>query len=88
MAGYFSIQPVLERWDRAEQEEQKLKKAFEDKAFVANIGEYKLQMLEMEQSFESILKQLPRDTDMSGYYDISLAALITSELRVISPFSS
>ena len=89
VGGYMMmVQPTIDRLDREVREESKLKKAFEDKAFqVANLDEYKSQMAEMEQSFETILKQLPRDTEVPGLIDdISLAALNSGlELKRISP---
>lgn len=89
VAGYFfMLQPTSERLDRTVREEAKLKTDYENKAFqVANLEEYKTQMVEMEQSFESILKQLPRDTEVPGLIDdISLAALNNGlELKVITP---
>jgi type IV pilus assembly protein PilO len=74
--------------EREVKQETQLKRDFEDKAFqVANLEEYKAQMVEMEQSFESILKQLPRDTEVPGLIDdISLAAINNGlDLKVISP---
>ena len=89
VGGYFfMVQPTIEKLDRAVKEESKLKKDYENKAFqVANLEEYKAQMMDMEQSFESILKQLPRDTEVPGLIDdISLAALNNGlDLKVISP---
>jgi len=89
VGGYFfMVQPTIEKLDRAVREESQLKKDYENKAFqVANLEEYKAQMADMEQSFESILKQLPRDTEVPGLIDdISLAALnIGLDLKVISP---
>lgn len=89
VGGYFfMVQPTIERLDRAVREESQLKKDYENKAFqVANLDEYKAQMTDMEQSFDSILKQLPRDTEVPGLIDdISLAALNNGlELKVISP---
>ena len=82
------VQPTIEKLDRAVREESQLKKDYENKAFqVANLEEYKAQMADMEQSFESILKQLPRDTEVPGLIDdISLAALNNGlDLKVISP---
>ncbi|WP_419811903.1 type 4a pilus biogenesis protein PilO [Bacterioplanoides sp.] len=57
--------------------EEKLKADFERKAFRgANLDAYKEQMIEMEQSFGSLLKQLPRETEVPGLIDdISSAAL-------------
>lgn len=57
--------------------EEQLKADFERKAFRgANLDAYKEQMVEMEQSFGSLLKQLPRETEVPGLIDdISSAAL-------------
>lgn len=89
IGGYFMmLEPMQQRLSREVRQESQLKKDFENKAFqVANLEDYKSQMLEMEQSFESILKQLPRDTEVPGLIDdISLAALNNGlDLKVISP---
>ena len=89
IAGYFlMLDPKNAKLEKAEKREEQLKRDYEKKAFqVANLDEYKAQMLEMEESFESILKQLPRDTEVPGLIDdISLAALNNGlELKVISP---
>lgn len=57
--------------------EQQLKESFERKAFKgANLDAYKNQMAEMEESFGTLLKQLPRETEVPGLIDdISSAAL-------------
>jgi type IV pilus assembly protein PilO len=89
IGGYFMmLEPMQKKLSREIKQETQLKKDFENKAFqVANLEDYKAQMLEMEQSFESILKQLPRDTEVPGLIDdISLAALNNGlDLKVISP---
>jgi type IV pilus assembly protein PilO len=89
VGGYFMmLEPMRQKLTREIKQETQLKKDFENKAFqVANLDEYKAQMVEMEQSFESILKQLPRDTEVPGLIDdISLAALNNGlDLKVISP---
>lgn len=89
VGGYFMmIEPAQQKLNREVRQETQLKKEFEDKAFqVANLEDYKEQMIEMEKSFESILKQLPRDTEVPGLIDdISLAALNNGlDLKVISP---
>ncbi len=89
VGGYFMmLEPMQLKLNRESKKEVQLKKDFENKAFqVANIDEYREQMIEMEQSFESILKQLPRDTEVPGLIDdISLAALNNGlDLKVISP---
>jgi len=89
VGGYFMmLEPMQIKLNRESKQEVQLKKDFENKAFqVANLDEYRAQMVEMEQSFESILKQLPRDTEVPGLIDdISLAALDNGlDLKVISP---
>ncbi|CCK77814.1 Type 4 pilus biogenesis protein [Oleispira antarctica RB-8] len=89
VGGYFMmLEPMSEKLTREIKQETQLKKDFENKAFqVANLNEYKAQMVEMEQSFESILKQLPRDSEVPGLIDdISLAALNNGlDLKMISP---
>ncbi len=91
VGGYFMmLEPMQVKLNRESKKEVQLKKDFENKAFqVANLDEYREQMIEMEQSFESILKQLPRDTEVPGLIDdISLAALNNGlDLKVISPQS-
>ena len=89
VGGYFMmLEPLSQKLTREIKQESQLKKDFENKAFqVANLEEYKAQMVEMEHNFESILKQLPRDTEVPGLIDdISLAALNNGlDLKVISP---
>lgn len=89
VGGYFvMLEPMSQKLSKEIKQETQLKKDYENKAFqVANLDEYKAQMIEMEQSFESILKQLPRDTEVPGLIDdISLAALNNGlDLKVISP---
>jgi type IV pilus assembly protein PilO len=89
IGGYFMmLEPMQKKLNREISQEAQLKRDFENKAFqVANLEDYKDQMLEMEQSFDSILKQLPRDTEVPGLIDdISLAALNNGlDLKVISP---
>ena len=89
IGGYFMmLEPMQVQLSRESKQEVQLKRDFENKAFqVANLAEYKDQMIEMEQSFESILKQLPRDTEVPGLIDdISLAALNNGlDLKMISP---
>jgi len=89
IGGYIMmLEPMRLKLEREVKQETQLKRDFENKAFqVANLEEYKVQMVEMEQSFESILKQLPRDTEVPGLIDdISLAAINNGlDLKVISP---
>lgn len=89
VGGYFyMLEPMQQKLNREINQESQLKKDFENKAFqAANLEAYKAQMVEMEESFKSILKQLPRDTEVPGLIDdISLSALNNGlDLKVISP---
>ena len=85
---FLMIQEDMLSLDREQKKEVALKKDFEAKAFrVANLAEYKSQMAEMEFSFGSLLKQLPRDTEVPGLIDdISAAALNAGlQLNAIDP---
>lgn len=66
--GYwFLIQDQITQLDQVASKESELKQQFETKAYkVANLAAYKLQMLEMEESFGALLKQLPTDTEVPG----------------------
>lgn len=89
VAGFFfMIDDNRVSLSAAEQREIQLKQEFERKAFRgANLNEYKAQMVEMEDSFGSLLKQLPRDTEVPGLVDdISSAALGAGlKLNAIDP---
>ena len=85
---FLMVQEDTLALDREHKKEVALKKDFESKAFrVANLAEYKAQMTEMEFSFGSLLKQLPRDTEVPGLIDdISAAALNAGlQLNAIDP---
>jgi len=85
---FLMVQEDTLALDREHKKEVALKKDFESKAFrVANLAEYKAQMAEMEFSFGSLLKQLPRDTEVPGLIDdISAAALNAGlQLNAIDP---
>ncbi|PHR99216.1 MAG: pilus assembly protein PilP [Oceanobacter sp.] len=87
--GYFVfIQKEEAKLERLSSMEVSLKKDFETKAFrVANLDEYRTQMIEMETRFGSLLKQLPKDTEVPGLIDdISTAALNSGlDLKSIDP---
>lgn len=89
IAGFFLfVDSNRTALDAAERREIQLKQDFERKAFRgANLNEYKAQMAEMEESFGSLLKQLPRDTEVPGLVDdISSAALGAGlKLNAIDP---
>jgi len=66
--GYwFHIKGLGERYESEVRKEKTLKDDFESKAFkVANLDAYKQQMVEMEETFGALLRQLPSDTEVAG----------------------
>ncbi|SIQ00001.1 type 4a pilus biogenesis protein PilO [Aquipseudomonas alcaligenes] len=66
--GYnFYLNDLQVDLDQQRAEEQALKDQFSSKAFqAANLDAYKSQMAEMEESFGSLLRQLPSDTEVPG----------------------
>lgn len=66
--GYkFVISDLQGKIAKAQAQEEKLKGDFKSKAFkAANLGAYRLQMAEMEESFEALVSQLPSDTEVPG----------------------
>lgn len=66
--GYnFHLKDLQADLERRQGEEITLKEQFSAKAFqAANLEAYKAQMVEMEVSFGSMLKQLPSDTEVPG----------------------
>lgn len=78
LGGYFYfVSESIEQLESAMQKEESLKRDFETKSFrAANLEAYKSQLIEMEETFGTLLKQLPRDTEVPGLIDdISAAAL-------------
>lgn len=67
-AGYFvTIKPANQELQRLQSKQSDLMTEFEEKSFKAkNLDQYKKQLAEMEQSFGSLLKQLPKDTEVPG----------------------
>lgn len=64
---YFHLSDLRDNLDRVTAEESTLKQQFSTKAFqAANLEAYKEQMVEMEQSFGALLRQLPSDTEVPG----------------------
>ncbi len=66
-AGYwFDTRDQLGVLEQYQQKEQQLKKTFEEKqAKAANLDAYKQQMAEMEESFGTMLRQLPSKTEVA-----------------------
>lgn len=66
--GYnFYLKDLQDGLEQQRVEEHSLKDQFAAKAFqAANLDAYKAQMAEMEESFGSLLRQLPSDTEVPG----------------------
>lgn len=85
-ALYFvDIQGKSVELERIGQEEDSLKQSFETKAFrVANLEAYKKQLTEIEESFGTLLRQLPRDTEVPGLLEDITSAAVGASLEIKS----
>jgi len=74
---FFHISDLMARVDTEVRKEATLKRDFETKAFrVANLDAFKQQLVDIEDSFGTLLRQLPKDTEVPGLLeDITGAAL-------------
>ncbi|GMR19492.1 MAG: type 4a pilus biogenesis protein PilO [Gammaproteobacteria bacterium] len=74
---FFIIQGELDELKRVEVEEEKLRQTYLDKkALAINLPAYKQQMVEMEQTFGSLLRQLPDSAEVPDLLvDITQAGL-------------
>jgi type IV pilus assembly protein PilO len=64
---WFDIMDRQVELETIQAQETDLKRQYESKAYqVSNLPAYKLQMVEMEESFGALLKQLPTDTEVPG----------------------
>ena len=76
--GYwFFIKDQYVALEKVEQEEQVLRERYENKAYqVANLEVFKSQMLEMQETFGALVRQLPSETEVPGLLeDITNTAL-------------
>ena len=66
--GYhFHLKDLQANLERTERDEVALRKEFADKSFkAANLEAYKEQLVEIEERFGTLLKQLPSDTEVPG----------------------
>ena len=89
--GYFlDIQAQQENLDRITNEEKRLKEEFEFKqAKAANLDAYKAQMVEMEDSFGAMIRQLPSKTEVEDLLvDISQTGLASGiEFQLFKPLA-
>jgi type IV pilus assembly protein PilO len=74
---WFDWRPQLEAWDSAKQQEDQLKQTFEQKkAMAVNLEGYEKQLAEIERAFGTLLKQLPKKSEMDALItDINQAGL-------------
>ena len=64
---FFHIQDLQTQLDLARNDETALREQFSTKAYqAANLPAYKSQMVEMENTFGALLRQLPSDTEVPG----------------------
>jgi type IV pilus assembly protein PilO len=76
-AFWFDWRPQLAEWDTAKQQEEQLKQTFEQKKSLAvNLEAYEKQLAEIERAFGTLLKQLPKKSEMDALItDINQAGL-------------
>ncbi|AWM80691.1 pilus assembly protein PilP [Gammaproteobacteria bacterium ESL0073] len=81
--GYqFYLSDIRYSLETAKDEEPKLKTEFETKAAQsASLNAYKAQMIEIEETFSGLLKQLPADTEVPGLIEDMTKAGLTSGLE-------
>lgn len=89
--GYFlDVQAQQESLERITAEEKQLKEDFERKqAKAANLDAYKAQMIEMEDSFGAMIRQLPSKTEVEDLLvDISQTGLASGiEFQLFKPLA-
>ena len=76
--GYwFFIKDQFAQLDRVKSAELELRQNYENKAYqVANLSVFKAQMVEMEETFGALVRQLPSETEVPGLLeDITNTAL-------------
>lgn len=78
VVGYFAfVQGMLDEYDAAKKKEETLRETYlNKKALAINLPAYKQQMEEMQQTFGSLLRQLPNSTEVPDLLvDITQAGL-------------
>lgn len=84
-AYFFIVKDKNLQLEGAERKEQALKTTFEKKAHeAANLDRYLQQMAEMEESFEALKKQLPKDTEVPGLLEDIDEKGVDSRLNIVS----
>ncbi|MBT7335309.1 MAG: type 4a pilus biogenesis protein PilO [Gammaproteobacteria bacterium] len=85
-AGYYwFITDKQAQLSRAESQEIKLRKSYEDKAqLAANLDALRIQKREMEEAFGALLRQLPSDTEVPGLLEDITRTAIDNDLQIES----
>jgi type IV pilus assembly protein PilO len=82
---YLKVRDLRAEFDSAVAREQRLKKEYEERAFeVANLEVYRLQMEQIEASFQGLLAQLPADTEVPGLLEDITELGLGSSLKIDS----
>lgn len=78
---FFIVKDKNTQLEKVVREEQQLRKTFEGKAAdAANLDKYRQQMVEMQESFEALKKQLPRDTEVPDLIEDLDEKVVSSRL--------
>lgn len=82
---YFHLTAKQTDLDNAARKEQELRRDFEEKSFqAANLEAYRQQKIEMETTFEGMLRQLPSDTEVPGLLEDITRTALDNELKIES----
>ena len=82
---YLKVRDLHAEFDRAVAKEQQLKKQYQERAFeVANLEVYRLQMEQIEASFQGLLAQLPAETEVPGLLEDITELRLGSSLKIDS----
>lgn len=80
---FLDVQGLIDKNDKVVKKEEQLRQDFERQAFrVANLAAYKTQLEEIEASFGSLLRQLPRETEVAGLLEDITSAALGSSLEI------
>lgn len=85
---YFVTNDQLDRLERTQQKESELRQGFEQKQRkAANLDGYRAQLVEMEESFGTLLRQLPDQTEVASLLvDVSQTGLAAGlEFELFQP---
>jgi type IV pilus assembly protein PilO len=82
---YFHLTEKRASLQRVQAQEQELRAQFEEKSFqAANLEVYRAQKVEMEETFGTLLRQLPSDTEVPGLLEDITRAALENELKIES----